>query len=99
MERYQIIYIILFTAILFVSACQKTTPLKETESMSMEDENFTSEFKKLCTDRTPDNWMDMREMRNGEFISAVSCWGCMSDDGMNHFCNMDEYKKYLENEK
>jgi len=57
---------------------------------------FDPEFEKLCKDRTPDNWMSMRPMKDGKFTADKSCWGCMSDDGMNHFCSMEEYKKYLE---
>ena len=60
---------------------------------------FDKEFEKLCKDRTPDNWESMRPMVNGEFTSEVSCWGCMSDDGMTHFCDKEEYRGYLENEK
>ena len=58
---------------------------------------FDPEFEKLCKDRTPDNWMNMRPMKDGKFTAVKSCWGCMSDDGMNHFCSMEEYKSYLEN--
>ncbi|MBI2131080.1 hypothetical protein HYU10_04915 [Candidatus Woesearchaeota archaeon] len=53
------------------------------------------EFQQLCTDRTPDNWMNMKPMMNGKITEGDSCWGCMSDDGMSHFCGMGEYKEYL----
>lgn len=69
--------------IVLVAACQTA-------------KDFNPEFEKLCKERTPDNWMNMRPMEDGKFTSEVSCWGCMSDDGMNHFCTKEEYKKYLE---
>ena len=72
-----------FALIVLAAACQTT-------------KDFNPEFEKLCKDRTPDNWMNMRPMRDGQFTSDVSCLGCMSDDGMNHFCTIEEYKKYLE---
>ena len=56
---------------------------------------FDPEFEKLCKDRTPDNWMSMMPMKDGKFTSDKSCWGCMSDDGMSHFCNMEEYRAYV----
>lgn len=62
-------------------------------------ENYDKEFEKFCKDRTPDNWDSMLPMVNGKFTSDVSCWGCMSDDGMTHFCDKEEYMSYLENEK
>jgi hypothetical protein len=43
--------------------------------------------------------MSMMPMKYGKFTSDKSCWGCMSDDGMSHFCSKEEYLKYLENEK
>ena len=60
---------------------------------------FDPEFEKLCKDRTPDNWMSMMPMKDGKFTAGVSCWGCMSDDGMSHFCDKEEYMRYLGNEK
>lgn len=72
--------------IVLVAACQTA-------------KDYEPEFEKLCKDRTPDNWMNMRHMKDGKFISDVSCWGCMSDDGFSHFCNIEEYKNYLENEE
>lgn len=53
------------------------------------------EFERLCTERTPDNWMSMKGMKGGRFTSEKSCWGCMSDDGMDHFCSMEGYRQYL----
>jgi len=58
-------------------------------------QNFDPEFEKTCKDRTPDNWMSMRPMKDGKFTSDKSCWGCMSDDGMSHFCSMEDYNTYL----
>ena len=101
----------LLLSILFLAACQNNQKSSEMPGMTaMEHSKMTKEddqamiksnpeFEKLCKDRTPDNWMSMRPMRNGEFASDVSCWGCMSDDGLNHFCSMEEYKNFLENQK
>ena len=61
---------------------------------SQKNQNYDPEFKKMCIERTPNNWMHMREMRNGEFTSDKSCWGCMSDDGLSHYCSKDDYVKY-----
>ncbi len=74
--------------IFLVAACQNN-----------KDTHFNPEFEKLCKDMTPGNWMSMRAMKDGKFTSDTSCWGCMSDDGMSHFCSMEEYRKYLENAK
>ena len=63
--------------------------------VSCKNADYDGEFEKLCKDRTPDNWMNMRPMIDGKFTSESSCWGCMSDDGMSHFCSMEEYEKYL----
>ena len=71
--------------IFLVTACQND-----------KDTDFNPEFEKLCKDRTPDNWMNMRPMLNGKFTSDESCWVCMSDDGMSHYCTIEEYRKYLE---
>lgn len=70
--------------IVLVATCQNNTV------------GIDKEFEELCKDRTPNNWMSMIPMKDGKFTSDKSCWGCMSDDGMNHFCSMEEYKKYLE---
>ena len=82
MKHRIILFIVLLDLIVLAGACQTT-------------KDFNPEFEKLCKDRTPDNWMNMRPMRDGKFTSEVSCWGCMSDDGMSHFCTREEYKKYL----
>ena len=102
------IWIVGLVLLVFIAACQSNQMSSQMPSMStIEHSKMTTnedtepddniEFEKLCKDRTPDNWMSMRPMVDGEFTSDVSCWGCMSDDGMNHYCNMEEYKKYLKN--
>src|SRR3989338_8742259 len=50
-------------------------------------------FEDLCR-KDGNQWMDMKEMVNGNFISE-SCFGCMSEDGMNHFCKMEDYAEYM----
>ena len=86
MKRRIILFIGFLALIVLAAACQTT-------------KDSNPEFEKLCKDRTPGNWMNMRPMVNGEFTSDASCWGCMSDNGYSHFCGIDEYKRYLENEK
>lgn len=100
------IWIGVLVLLVFIAACQDNKTSSQMPSMSamehskMTENNETNpEFEKLCKDRTPDNWMSMRPMRDGKFTSDVSCWGCMSDDGMSHFCNIEEYKEYFSSEK
>lgn len=74
----------------------ETADLKaEMQEIPIYSQDELKEFERLCTERTPDNWMSMRGMKNGKFTSERSCLGCMSDDGMTHFCSMEEYKEYL----
>ena len=75
-----------------VQAVDSKAGMQEIPSYSLQQ---LKEFQRLCTERTPDNWMSMKGMKDGKFSSEKSCWGCMSDDGMNHFCSMEEYKGYL----
>ena len=86
MKRRIILFIGFLALIVLAAACQTT-------------KDFNPEFEKLCNDRTPGNWMNMKAMRNGKFTSDESCWGCMSDDGFSHFCKIEEYKNYLKNEE
>ena len=89
--------------IVLIAACQKnqsSISYMSAEEMSRMSEantakDYNPEFERLCKDRTPDNWMNMKPMKDGKFTSDVSCWGCMSDNGMSHFCTIEEYKKYL----
>ena len=71
----------LFLILVFIAGCQSSQK--------------NASFEKLCKEKTPDNWMDLKPMKDGKFVSDVSCWGCMSEDGMNHFCSIGEYKNYL----
>ena len=90
--------IYLLFVLLVLSACQNSKNKINEIAMQGSDEHNNPEFEKLCKERSPNNWMNLREMNNGKFISEKSCWGCMSDDGMSHYCNMEEYKRHLENE-
>ena len=109
MKKNLILFILSLALILFVAACRNNqkssempgTAVMEHSKMAKGDTLAKSdpEFEKLCKDRTPDNWMNMKPMRDGKFTPEVSCWGCMSDDGMSHFCSMEEYNEYLKNEK
>src|SRR3989338_725276 len=77
------IMIFLVSALVIISACtsQSGTPA-------------TSEFEQLC--KTNGNeWMEMEEMRNGEFVGGAICVGCMADTE-NHFCNVGDYLSYEE---
>ncbi len=91
MKQNKILFVLFVIMILFIVACQS--------QYSKEMPKYDSELKKMCEDRTPDNWMNMKPMKNGEFTSDESCWGCMSDDGMNHYCTKEEYLKYLSTQK
>ena len=91
-----IIYLFLVLLILFIASCQNNADnAKMQVNDNMENSDFDPEFRKICTDRTPDNWMDMKPMMDGKLMEGDSCWGCMSDNGMSHFCGMGEYKEYL----
>ncbi len=93
--------VVFLILILFIAACKNSQ--KSMEKMDMgdkkADQGFGPEFEKMCKDRTPDNWMNMKPMVDGKFTSDASCWGCMSDNGMSHFCNKEDYLNYLKNEK
>ena len=98
----QIKKLIFMPAMIFiVTGCSDAGNMQDADSKAEMQEiptysqNELKEFEGLCTERTPDNWMSMRGMKGGKFSSEKSCWGCMSDDGMNHFCSMEEYKGYL----
>lgn len=89
-------YLFLALLILIIASCQNNVnnaqkPMQD----NMKNDNADPEFKRICTERTPDNWMDMKPMMDGKLMEGDSCWGCMSDDGMSHFCSMEEYKEYL----
>ena len=53
-----------------------------------------TEFEKICR-QDGNQWMNMKPMKDGQFVSDVSCSGCMSPDGMNHFCDITDYKNFL----
>ncbi len=103
-----IVLIAILGLVFLMAACQNSQSgsqmpgMSATEHSKMSgnlDANSNSEFEKLCKDRTPDNWMNMKPTINGKFTSDKSCWGCMSDDGMSHFCSIEEYKEYLSSKK
>jgi hypothetical protein len=87
MKRRIILFIGFLALIVLAAACQNKQI------------NYDAELEKLCNDRTPGNWMNMRPMTDGKFTSDTSCWGCMSDDGMGHYCSIDEYTEYLSGEQ
>mgnify|MGYP001591920278 FL=1 len=86
MKRRIILFIGFLALIVLAAACQTT-------------KDYEPEFEKLCKDRTPDNWMNMGPMKEGKFTLDTSCWGCMSDDGMSHYCSIGEYREYLSIQK
>ena len=59
MKRRIILFIGFLALIVLAAACQTT-------------KDFNPEFEKLCKDRTPDNWMNMKENGNGKFKSNES---------------------------
>lgn len=74
---------IILVSVVLVSACTSQQP-----------QGSLREFEDLCT-INGHMWMEMEEMRNGEFIDDKMCLGCMADE-MNHICDMGEYKNYIE---
>ena len=81
--KEKFIFTLLILGIVLVSACtsQKT--------------NNLDEFENLCKNNGH-MWMEMEEMMDGEFIGGDMCSGCMPSDNMGHFCNMEDYKKYMD---
>ncbi len=97
MERKIPLLFFMGMLVIFIMGC-KSAEINNGEEMEMKEGAIQADqgYEQFCKDRTPDNWMNMRPMRDGEFTSEKSCWGCMSDDGLNHYCELSEYKKYLE---
>ncbi len=78
------ITIFIILGVVFVSACT-----------SQSQQNNLNEFEDLCT-INGHMWMEMEEMRDGEFIGGGICSGCMPSDNMDHFCSMGDYKNYMD---
>lgn len=72
---------VFFALLLMLVACTELTAEQDS-------------FKKLCLENKG-MWMEMKPMKQGEFMAEQeSCLGCMPD-AENHICNQQEYTEFL----